>query len=110
MKFPKNVHALYLTQCSFQICVYFCFFTHPHSRFVGDGKTHYIESQMKQSSECLRVAVNEAFTALSTIQKLAAMEFSGPEPAVFFNFTLLPPGVSAVPEEVRHVCPNHYKC
>ncbi len=62
---------------------------------AGDGKTHYIENQMRQCSECLRVAVNEAFTPLSTIQKLAGMEFDDSEPAVFFNFTLLPPGVSS---------------
>ena len=48
---------------------------------------------MKQCSEYLRVAVNEAFTPLTTIQKLTAMDFEDPEPAVFFNFTLLPPGV-----------------
>ena len=49
---------------------------------------------MMQCPEYLRIAVNEAFTPLSAIKKLCSMDLDEPESAVFFNFTLLPPGVS----------------
>ena len=51
---------------------------------------------MIQCPEYLRIAVNEAFTPLSAIKKLCSVDLDEPESAVFFNFTLLPPGVSCV--------------
>ena len=59
----------------------------------GDGKTHYIQSQLKKCSQSLEIAVNEAFTPLSAIKKLCTLPTDVVECAVFFNFTLLPPGV-----------------
>lgn len=59
----------------------------------GDGKTHYIQSQLKKCVESLKIAVNEAFTPLSAIKKLCTLPTDVSECAVFFNFTMLPPGV-----------------
>lgn len=59
----------------------------------GDGKTHYVQDQLKKCVQSLKIAVNEAFTPLSVIKKLCTLPTDVPECAVFFNFTMLPPGV-----------------
>ena len=59
----------------------------------GDGKTHYIKQQLAQSPANLTVAVNEAFSPLNAITKLRTLPLSQKNCAIFFNFTLLPPGV-----------------
>lgn len=64
---------------------------------IGDGKTHYIESQLKHCPRHLKIAVNEAFTPLGAIMKLLTLPSDVKGCAVFFNFTMLPPGVSALP-------------
>lgn len=85
----------------------FCISSLPYP--LGDGKTHYIESQLKQCPFFLRIAVNEAFTPLSTIQKLSKLPLDTQGCAVFFNFTMLPPGVrhtisGVVVAYCAHVC------
>ena len=61
---------------------------------LGDGKTHYIEKQLASAPQCLKIAVNEAFTPLSAIKKLCALPTDVPHCAIYFNFTMLPPGVN----------------
>ena len=61
---------------------------------VGNGKTHYIKKQMKDSSHSLTISVNEAFTPLNAIKKLRRLNPSQRNCAIFLNFTMLPPGVS----------------
>ena len=59
----------------------------------GDGKTHYIKQQLAHSPASLTIAVNEAFTPLNAIYKLRALPLNQKNCAIFFNFTMLPPGV-----------------
>ena len=59
----------------------------------GDGKTHYIQQQLATSSDSVTVTVNEAFTPLNTIRKLCKLPLNKKNCAIFFNFTMLPPGV-----------------
>ena len=62
--------------------------------YVGDGKTHYIEKELEHSPHSLKIAVNEAFTPLSCMKKLTCeLPSDVPNCAVYFNFTMLPPGV-----------------
>ena len=77
------------------IFLFFFTFLFSHCTFlsIGDGKTHYIQQQLSNSSASLTVAVNEAFTPLNTISKLRSLPFNREECAIFFNFTMLPPGV-----------------
>ena len=65
----------------------------PSLPLLGDGKTHYIERQLAECPAQLKIAVNEAFTPLSAIKKLCQLPTETPGCGVFFNFTLLPPGV-----------------
>ena len=58
--------------------------------YAGDGKTHHIRKQLSQSPESLTIAVNEAFTPLSAINKLSTLSCSRVGSAIFFNFTLMP--------------------
>ena len=81
------------------MCV--CMYVAPLAHFLmipclppGDGKTHYIKNQLKQSAAGLTVAVNEAFTPLNAIKKLRTLSKNQRDCAIFFNFTMLPPGVS----------------
>ena len=64
---------------------------------VGDGKTHYIKRQLSQSTSYCTIAVNEAFTPLGAIKKLRRLPSDQPDCAIFFNFTLLPPGGNSYP-------------
>lgn len=60
---------------------------------IGDGKTHYIKQHLQDNAESLIIAVNEAFTPLNTIKKLRSLPSTHRGCAIFFNFTILPPGV-----------------
>lgn len=65
--------------------------------FLGDGKTYYIEKELKNAPHSLKIAVNEAFTPLGAMKKLACeLPSDIPNCAVYFNFTMLPPGVRVV--------------
>ena len=57
---------------------------------AGDGKTHFIRSQMSMCPYNLTIAVNEAFTPLSAIRKLNTLPSTVTGCAIFFNFTLAP--------------------
>ena len=59
----------------------------------GDGKTHYIKQQLADSPASVTVSVNEAFTPLKAISKLNTLPLNRRNCAIFFNFTMLPPGV-----------------
>ena len=62
--------------------------------YIGDGKTHYIEKELQNAQAHLKIAVNEAFTPLGAIKKLTSeLPTDVPNCAVYFNFTMLPPGV-----------------
>ena len=64
--------------------------------YIGDGKSHYIENELRNAPHHLKIAVNEAFTPLTAIKKLAVeLPTDIPKCAVYFNFTMLPPGVSS---------------
>ena len=65
----------------------------------GDGKTHYIQQQLACSPASLTIAVNEAFTPLNAISKLRTLPLNQKNCAIFFNFTMLPPGVSGKKRE-----------
>ena len=60
---------------------------------TGDGKTHYIKEQIATNPAQLTIAVNEAFTPLKAIFKLRTIPINQWRASVFFNFTMLPPGV-----------------
>ncbi len=63
-------------------------------KYVGDGKTHYIEKELAMAPAHLKIAVNEAFTPLGAIKKLTSeLPTDIPNCAIYFNFTMLPPGV-----------------
>ena len=81
----KNVHISYLV-LSLSCAPTFFFFS------SGDGKTHYIQQQLATTSDSVTVTVNEAFTSLNTIHKLCKLPLKK-NCAIFFNFTMLPPGV-----------------
>ncbi len=62
---------------------------------VGSGKTHYIRQQLVDKPN-VNIAVNEAFSVSSTIERLCTLPAGTEECAVFFNFTILPPEASTV--------------
>ena len=62
--------------------------------YAGNGKTHYIKKQLAQCSEHITIAVNEAFSPLTAITKLRSLSLYRKNIGIFFNFTILPPGVS----------------
>ena len=72
--------------------------------YPGDGKTHYIENELSKVPYYKKIAVNEAFTPLAAIKKLADLPADIPNCAIYFNFTLLPPGVGRVQEMSREEC------
>lgn len=54
---------------------------------------------MKKSNAYLKIAVNEAFTPVNAIKKLTSeLPLDTPNCAVYFNFTMLPPGVRSKSE------------
>ena len=64
---------------------------------AGDGKTLYIKRQLKQCPSSCTISVNEAFAPLGAIKKLRRLPSNEPKCAIFFNFTLLPPGGMSFP-------------
>ena len=60
---------------------------------LGDGKTHYIKSQLRNTDNSVTIAVNEAFTPVKAITKLRSLPLEKEECGIFFNFTMLHPGV-----------------
>lgn len=63
------------------------------SSVPGDGKTHYIKEQLQSGPTQLIIAVNEAFTPLKAISKLCSLPLYCWNVSIFFNFTMLSPGV-----------------
>ena len=63
------------------------------SWLLGDGKTHYIKSQLRKSDSSVTIVVNEAFTPLKAITKLRSLPLENEKCGIFFNFTMLHPGV-----------------
>lgn len=61
---------------------------------TGNGKTHYIKKQLAKCTEQITIAINEAFSLSNAISKLRSVSFSKDNVGIFFNFTVLPPGVS----------------
>lgn len=76
----------------FRICDIYC---------TGNGKTHYIRKQLASCSEHVTIAVNEVFSPLSAIIKLRSLSLYKENVGLFFNFTILPPGV----REYKHMHP-----
>lgn len=62
---------------------------------AGNGKTHYIKKQLANCSDHVTIAINEAFCPLTAIHKLRSLPLYKKDIGLFFNFTILPPGVSA---------------
>ena len=86
---PNSPHLSFLI-----LSPYLIFFLSPSALLsLGDGKTHYIQQQLASSPASLTIAVNEAFEPLNAISKLRSLPFNHKECAIFFNFTMLPPGV-----------------
>lgn len=69
--------------------------TYPYTCDVptGVGKTHYIKEQLKNSPAHVTIAVTESFTPLKSILRLRNLPLDKHGVAIFFNFTMLPPGV-----------------
>ena len=75
-----------LNFCYIRICVS-CL------RVLGDGKTHYIKSQLKRMRSSVTIAVNEAFTPLKAISRLHSLPLEKDKCGIYFNFTILHPKV-----------------
>ena len=60
---------------------------------LGDGKTHYIKSQLDCVESSVTIAVNEAFSAVKAISKLHSLPLEKGKCGIFFNFTMLHPRV-----------------
>ena len=74
---------------------YMCVYIAPcNLSFTGNGKTHYIRKQLAGCSEHVTIAINEVFSPLSAIIKLRSLSLYKENVGLFFNFTILPPGVS----------------
>ena len=63
---------------------------------LGDGKTYYIKNQLSQCENFITIAINEAFTPSKAISKLRSLPLYQNKVGIFFNFTILPPGVSTL--------------
>ena len=91
------LNHLYSWSMEMLVCVRICAcsasVSHVHmSACAGDGKTHYIKRQLQQCPSSCTISVNEAFAPLGAIKKLRCLPSDKPGCAIFFNFTLLPPG------------------
>ena len=64
--------------------------------YAGDGKTHYIVEKLKgtHQSHQVIIAINEAFSYMTAIEKLSSLPSDHNGCAIFFNFTVVPPLVS----------------
>ena len=60
---------------------------------AGDGKTHYIQKQLRGAPLSLVIAVNESFSPLNAILKLRSLT-RDESCDIFFNFTIVPSNVS----------------
>ena len=60
---------------------------------IGDGKTHYIKTQLHEAQHSLVIAVNESFCPLNAILKLRSLT-RDERCDIFFNFTIVPSNVS----------------
>ena len=60
---------------------------------AGNGKTYYVKSKLDNCNEQLTIAINEAFSRLTVITMLRSLPLYANNVGIFFNFTLLPPGV-----------------
>ena len=97
-----------------QLCLFCKCFTCPC--VAGDGKTHYIKRQLEQCPSSCTISVNEAFAPLGAIKKLRRLPSDKPDCAIFFNFTLLPPGRKSFPlhnlnnvsQQISAVCSRKY--
>ncbi len=69
--------------------------SHWLSHDAGNGKTHYIKKQLANCSERITIAINEAFSPLGAIIKLRSLPLGKKNVGLFFNFTILPGGVSS---------------
>ena len=74
--------------------------------FIGNGKTHYIQQQLADSSNSRTIAVNEAFTPRNAISKLRTLPLKQKNCAIFFNFTILLSGVRVWGREISWI----YSC
>ena len=65
---------------------------------LGTGKTHYIRDKLKNVPEThqVTIAINEAFTSVSAIERLRTLPRDARDCTIFFNFTVLPPMVSTI--------------
>ena len=63
---------------------------------AGDGKTHCIVEKLKgtHQSQQVTIAVNEAFSYMTAIEKLSSLPSDQNGCKIFFNFTVVPPLVS----------------
>ncbi len=66
-----------------------------HFNSSGNGKTHYINEQLKSipKNDQVTVTVNEAFTSVMAIERLCSLSRESRGCGIFFNFTTLPPVV-----------------
>ena len=62
---------------------------------AGNGKSHYIKKQLAKCSDQLTISISEAFSPLGAITMLRFLPLYKGKIGLFFNFTLLPPDVSA---------------
>ncbi len=81
-----------------QACITKIIYLHYDFFSLGNGKTHYINEKLKLADKehQVTIAVNEAFSTVSAIEKLHSLPRNTKHCAIFFNFTILPPVVSSV--------------
>ena len=72
-------------------------------RLAGDGKSHYIKKQLAVCPSYKTIAINEAFTPNKAISKLRSLPLYQKKVGIFFNFTILPPGVSGMVDHITLV-------
>lgn len=75
---------------------------YPIFLYIGDGKTFYIKEQLKKAPESLTIAINEAFSVANAIGRLQSLSTNVKGCALYFNFTLLAPGVYN-----SHICDTY---
>ena len=96
----RLMHFIYLLWCTLLTSAFFVMLS--YLSFSGDGKTHYIKQQVAHSPASQTVSINEAFTPLNAITKLRTLPLNQKNCAIFFNFTMLLPGVRLLERESRY--------